>query len=153
MPGRRGILRRGPWQGDPRSRTPRHPAAHGPTRHGRSSAPGPGARVPPAVLQAPWRGHGEGGMGRQLARRGSWPLRRPGRWAVEEGAREPRSGRASATREAQGPGHHPGGIIPGVLVPGMCPGARWWACSGAPGGSAGSGTDWPVGRGRLRGGA
>jgi hypothetical protein len=35
------------------SRTPRHPAAHGPTRHGRSSAPDPGARVPPAMLRAP----------------------------------------------------------------------------------------------------
>ena len=82
-------------------------------------SPSPGARGPPAVLHAPGRGDGEGGMGRQLARWGSWPLRRPGRWVVEEGAREAggrargakraaereaRSGRPSARREAQGPG-------------------------------------------------
>lgn len=62
-------------------------------------------------------------MGRQLARRGSWPLRRPGRWAIEEGA--------SATREAQGPGHHPGGpragdVPRGALV-GMF-GRPWGVC-------------------------
>ena len=34
-----GDLRWGPWQGDPRGRTPRHPAAHATTRHRRSSVP------------------------------------------------------------------------------------------------------------------
>lgn len=83
-------------------------------RHRRSPFPQPRDEGRPAVL----RGPGEGGVGRQLARRGSWPHRRAG-WRAGEGEERGR-GEAKPAREAGGRarGARPGGTFQGGQGPG-----------------------------------
>jgi hypothetical protein len=88
----------GPWQGDPRGRIPQRTGPHSATGCGRWSSVlrtrGAGAA---GGASRPWeragRGRrvGRGRGGRQLARRGSWPVRRTGRRAGGEKTGEPKA--------------------------------------------------------------